>query len=169
MFRGAHGGVERNARARRRMSGVFSKVWKGMRELSKPSGSLSFTSRRTSNSSNHDVHLHHGGADVSPPAPPHCTALPRSLVMADGMCMLHFVMKLLQPINNVLSCFCVVCCIYMLDSIGFGHARGDHAPLRRTANPGRRHSQHGLKLINAVITLPYYSFSSNPKCWFNIM
>ena len=46
------------------MSGAFSSVWKAVRELGKPSGSLSFTSRKTSSSSNHDFHLHHVGLEV---------------------------------------------------------------------------------------------------------
>ena len=46
------------------MSGVFSSVWKTVKELGKPSGSLSFTSRKTSSSSNHDFHLHHAGLEV---------------------------------------------------------------------------------------------------------
>jgi hypothetical protein len=65
MCRSALEGRGRSARARRRMSGAFSSVWKAVRELGKPSGSLSFTSRKTSSSSNHDFHLHHVGLEVT--------------------------------------------------------------------------------------------------------
>ena len=54
-----------SARARRRMSGALFTVWRAVKELGKPSGSLSFTSRKTSSSSmNHDFHVHPGGGEV---------------------------------------------------------------------------------------------------------
>lgn len=63
--RSGHLSRGRSARARRRMSGALCTVWRAMRELGKPSPSLSFTSRKTSSSSmNHDFHVHHGGAEV---------------------------------------------------------------------------------------------------------
>ena len=47
------------------MSGAFCTVWRAMKELGKPSASVSFTSRKTSSSSmNHDFHVQHGGAEV---------------------------------------------------------------------------------------------------------
>lgn len=47
------------------MSGVLGSVWRAMKELGKPSASLSFTSRKTSSSSTHDFHVQHAGPEVS--------------------------------------------------------------------------------------------------------
>lgn len=54
-----HSSQARGAKARRRVSGALSSVWKTFKGFAKPSPSLSFTSRKTSSSSNHDYHLHH--------------------------------------------------------------------------------------------------------------
>ena len=64
LCRSAGAGRARSAQARRRMSGAFSSVWKHIRGWSQPQGSLSFTSRKTSSSSNHDFHVHHADLEV---------------------------------------------------------------------------------------------------------